>query len=368
MTAIDCLIHDKRPMQTIKRLTPENQAPINASPWGETPLPFAPTIRLKHGKATVPQQYLMVERNLENVEAILQDIEFSDHYILFAGNENANIYLQVGIIGCENYPYNQQQSKENKIVYGRRWLIEPSTPTSEVVQTALLALKKAREHELRENVYIMLENNIKTTPFNTHMDLPLMKNNSEFFEIDNDANSNKKTVDSVMQSVLSCFKLKSFVIKLDSITEIVGDKFLIQLKLHSTCEDVHFPEFKNCSLSILCSEVTESSLIQQLMDELVRISDRYVDNQFSFNGFARFSNTVCPLKIAEFSYQTRNIKHKDPRFVKYFKQMSYEVDSSKAPTYATGELGDKQRYSIEKNRVMSGYLPNDPNQAELIAI
>lgn len=47
---------------------------------------------------------------------------------------------------------NTSTEQAKKIVYGCRWMLEPTMPISEVVQTVLLAVKKAREHELREIV------------------------------------------------------------------------------------------------------------------------------------------------------------------------------------------------------------------------
>jgi len=353
-------------MQTIKRLTPAiGPSVIRRSPWGELPLPFAPQIRLNQNDPIVPQQYLQVERNVSNVEAILQEIGFRDDYILFAGEENGVISLQVGIIGCENYPYNAQQAVENKIVYGRRWLIEPTTPTSEVVQTAMLAIKKAREHELRENVFILLEEQIKTTPFNTHMDLPLMKSNPGFFEPEPSTGHQdlaQKVRDGV-NSVLNDFKLKSFEIQLDSIIPITNDKSLVELVIKPSEEGVHFPEFIDCGVSIVCRDFNESEFMYELMNELIKISERYVEEQLTFDGFARFSQKVCPKRVAEFSYQTRNLQNIDPRFHQHFRQMSYDVDSSKAPTFSSGILGEKQRQIIEKNNVSAGYLPNEPDSA-----
>ena len=185
--------------------------------YGETPLPYAPKINLTYSfsaknqhlndmsssnvnsinedhQEIIPQQYLDVNRSLKSVENILAKISLPDDYLLFAGQHESVIFLQVGIIGYENYPENKEQKESKKIVYGRRWMLEPTTPTSEVVQTAYLAVKKAREHELREHVFfttlsttltaqgnlesqkdtVQKRQNHRTTPFNSHMDLPVM--------------------------------------------------------------------------------------------------------------------------------------------------------------------------------------------------
>lgn len=180
---------------------------------GEAVLPEAPSIILtdeKTGKrtTTIPQQFFYYHRTRANLEAIIANIAFEDNFLLFVHEENNHLFLQVGIIGLENYPkkskkehtddaqtINQTQtSTPPKIVYGRRWFIEPFMPTSEVIQTAFIALKKAREHELREFFHVMVERDdvpYRTTPFNTHMDLPLMADHAELFHCYHTSNQNK---------------------------------------------------------------------------------------------------------------------------------------------------------------------------------
>ena len=87
---------------------------------GETALPFAPTLSFGGEKQMVPQQYLHVRRTLESVENILARIEFSDKYPVFAGRSGSTVFIQVGLIGQENYPRAGQDPLQTKIVYGRR--------------------------------------------------------------------------------------------------------------------------------------------------------------------------------------------------------------------------------------------------------
>lgn len=332
--------------------------------FGETPLPFAPQISLDGAKGVVPQQYLMVERSVRNLEVILEKIDFADDYLLFAHQENGVLSIQVGIIGCENYPFNAQQKSEAKVVYGRRWLIEPSTPTSEVVQTALLAIKKAREHELRENIQYIV-NQQSTTPFNSHMDLPLMKSNPGFFYQGNDnKDSNDQSLHERVALALKPLKIKSHELHLESVLELGHEQCLIELFITQPNDEAqaHFPELVNRRITLFCEAFNESFFAHQLMDELIKTSDRHIEENFTFDGFARFSQKIHPEKIAKFSYQTRNIKHKDGRFHQHFSQMSYDVDASKAPTYASGLLGEKQRTKIAKGGVRAGHFPNEATE------
>ena len=146
-------------------------------------------------------------------------------------------------------------------------------------------------------------------------------------------------------------------IRLERLTALDGDRCVIDLKISSEKDNVHFPEFDKQRISILCDAFNESTFLHELMNALIKCSDRYVEENFLFDGFARFSQTVCPQKIADFSYQTRKIEFKDPRFNGHFREMSYDVDASKAPFYGSGKLGEKQRHTIEKTKVTGGHFP-----------
>ena len=338
-----------------------NQMP-NTEVYGEKSLPFAPQVQIGDGQAVVPQQYLKVDRNITNIEEVLNKIKCLDNYLLFAHQENRTLSIQVGVIGCENYPRNNQQKKQKKIVYGRRWLIEPSAPTSEVIQTSMLAIKKAREHELRESVIVTVDGVIKTTPFNTHMDLPLMRANERFLAVDKPVKTaypNKKSVSAAVEQLLRIIIVNKQLLNLKAVHSLGEKRFLIDLYLSENKFNNHFPELNNKTLSIFCDDFSESQFMHELMNQLIKQSDRYIEEQFSFDGFERFTHDLCPQKIAKFSHRTRKIKNKDSRFDAYFDQMSYEVDSAKSPFYGTGNLGRKQREAIQSNNVEGGHLPQE---------
>lgn len=326
--------------------------------FGETPLPFAPHAELANGQAVVPQQYLNVKRNLETLEAVIERIEFSDKYPIFSGEINGVLYLQVAAIGVENYPANNARNDDVKIVYGRRWLIEPTTPTSEVVQTAMLAIKKVREHELREHVVKSInQGKNKTTPFNTHLDLPQMAYDATTFS------SDKKTVAEQVTELEQTVCIDCLTVKIHKQYRLSNHRVLLEIDLVNDSDskinpsDMHFPELVGQRLELVCDANSSSDLMHELMTQLVRSSDRYVEEALSFNGFRRFSRSVSVEKIAEFSYRSRSLVTKDPRFNHYFQEMSYHVDSSKAPPFAQGSLGERQRAALAKHGVTAGYRP-----------
>lgn len=325
---------------------------------GETPLPYAPMATLANGHQAVPQQYLQVQRSLENLEHILERIEFSDHYILFAGQSANELYLQAGIIGVENYPHKEEERHLKKIVYGRRWVIESSTPSSEVIQTAMLAFKKAREHELREKVTLHINHSTnRTTPFNNHMDLPLMTGNHSLLQAPIEE-LNESTFTEQIKNILPLINVGTLSFELEKVLTLNEQQMVISLKTQTLGPlEMLFPELLNTRISLICNKRTQSEFLHELMSKLVAMSDLYVEENFRYQDFTRFSRELCPIKIANFSCETRNIQDNDKRFKGSFKDMSYAVDEAKTPNFACGKLGIRQRELIENGNVRGGHFP-----------
>ncbi len=314
--------------------------------FGETPLAYAPTIRLSNGDEAVPQQYLDVDRKLDNLSKVLNHISVPKGYQLFAGQDGACLYLIVGVIGKENYPRSAEIAQMDKMVYGRRWLIEPTTPTSEIVQTSLLAIKKVREHEVRELLTLRINNASHiTTPFNCHLDMPLMAGNK--FTL-------AKASALEVKAQLPHVKFAGYRFEIAN-TAVLGGKRLFELQVLGRSS--HFPELENSSITVVCEHLDKRDFLHQLIATLIARSDRYVEENIAFMDFKRFSHDLDPIELAKFSYQTRNVEISDSRFEKGFEDMSYKVDASKAPLYNDGELGQKQRLLVASYKNLGGYLP-----------
>jgi len=321
---------------------------LKQNEFGETPLAYAPTIRLSNGEEAVPQQFLDVDRKLANLCNVLVHVSVPSGYQLFAGQQDSCLYIIVGVVGKENYPGSPEIAKMDKIVYGRRWLIEPTTPTSEIVQTALLAIKKVREHEVRELLTVRIDNSTRvTTPFNCHLDLPLMAGNASTLAGSSVVEVNEQLGD--VKFAGYTFTVKSRI--------ALGNRLIFELRIigHSS----HFSELENSSIVVMCEQENQSDFLHQLMAALIARSDRYVEESVAFKGFKRFSHEIDPIELAKFSYQTRNIEITDSRFDKGFEGMSYKVDASKAPRYNEGELGCRQRQLVASFDNLGGYLPLD---------
>lgn len=338
----------------------------NENEFGETPLPYAPVVESLGNGHVVPQQYLNVKRTLSSVESILAKISVPDKFLLFAKEENGLIYLVPGILGCENYATSKLQSQEVKLVYGRRWLLEPSTPTSEVVQTAILSIKKAREHELRERfvyqyVDVRDENAKprKTTPFNCHMDLPLMVVEAETLLQDQEGGLQSLPVENLLSRVrVDNLSLSLYATNNISDGRILYDIDIVDVGVPAT----GFADMNGSRVCVLTEQDNVAEFLHELFNALLKHSNDYVDEHTHFDGFARFSKKICPNKVAHFSYQTRNIVQHDQRFEEHFDVMNYRVDAAKAPSLNSGALGELQRSildrSVASDTQLAGYLPH----------
>jgi hypothetical protein len=316
--------------------------------FGERALNFAPTVCLSNGDSAVPQQYLEVTRNLDNLSNVLSEISTPKNFQLFAEQDGSNLFLLVGVIGRENYASSTNGSVQDKIVYGRRWVIEDSTPTSEIIQTAMLAVKKAREHELRELLTVRINNGLQiATPFNCHLDLPLMTGNRSTMGSEEEPN-----VSRALKSIRLAGNKFSLIQSVP-----LGDKLIVEVAISPEQASCHFLELDGVVLTIVCEQSNGSDFMHQLMGTLIKYSDRYVEEQVAFKGFHRFSHQVDVIKLAEFSYKTRNVEVDDRRFDAEFADMSYRVDAAKAPDFNSGRLGQQQRGLLAEFDSLGGYLP-----------
>lgn len=335
--------------------------------FGETPLRYAPTVRLSNGVKAVPQQYLEVNRSLANLENILARVSVPEGYLLFAGQESNVLFIVVGIVGVENYPRDMHQAERSKIVYGRRWLIETSTPTSEVVQTAMLAIKKAREHELRERFVVRLNtaaNSLhtksRTTPFNCHQDLPLMAGARDALvsaEVSAAVSADDSSVEpSLIHQLLGSLSVDDEPLRLIEITPL-GASYVLSFEVIAGRQRSQFNDLQGRPLYAVCDELSTDHVLHRILKTCLAESDRWVEEQVAFMGFARFSERVSPTALAKFSAKTRQVKVSDTRFHAEFSDMSYAVDSAKAPFLNSGELGRRQRVQLASFKNLQGHLP-----------
>lgn len=328
---------------------------------GEKAIENAPPIELSNGQNCIPQHYLIFEHTLESVEKIVIQIEFDDKFPIFVSEDSQGIYIQIGIVGYDNFlPRSQQYQR--KIVYGRRWRVEQQLPTSEIIQTIFLAIKTAREHELRELFQLQVDGR-QTTPFNNHHDLPLMSRQRNLIVecgVINQPIDIRGEAFIDIQLILNLIEYDASTFRLINCQPVTSQQWIIELKIERTHMS-ELEETKIDSLSFIIKSLSENELLHSLMSSLIELSNLLVEEGFFYDGFARFSRHNHVKSIARLSSKLRAIDHienKQLAFMKNFEQRNYDTDITRVPKIQSGPLADKLRNSLQKFGKLAGLLPN----------
>lgn len=313
---------------------------------GETPIKNAPVIDLSNGEQCIPQHYLKYAHSRKTVESIICDVDYNDQYPIFVCEDATGIYLQIGIIGNDNYGTKNHRTQP-KIVYGRKWRVEPQLPTSEIIQTAFLALKCAREHEVRELLQFHHAGG-SSTPFNTHHDLPLICQNADLVCHDSHA-------DDVFD--LENVRYDHAKLSLAEINQIAADKWLVKVALQPS-EKTNLPEIYTRQLHMLIERLDMNEIYYALMAELLALSNRHIDENFKYKNAVRFSRNNSIIAVANLSTITRK-KPQDVAddFDEGFTELNYETDKTRVPTLYTGKLAQKINAKLEQFDFLTGILP-----------
>lgn len=321
---------------------------------GEKALANAPKAVLADGRFCIPQHYLSYQHSLSSVEQLLLDIDFDPRYPIFASQDETGIYVQVGIIGVDNYKSNT--NSQEKVVYGRKWRVEPQLPSSEIIQTVFLALKKAREHEIRE-LFRLEHNNKMTTPFNNHHDLPLLTNSRE--RLQPTASKTQALFCTEIEQVLKTIRYDDMQFELLSFLLRPTGEYLVELKLLPQAGDQLAELTGTEYISFMLAKPTINYFTHQLMQHLIQLSDRYIDEQFRYRGFNRFSWENEVSAIAQLSTEVRQL-HKSADldgFNQHWQQSNYETDRSRIPVVSSGALWSKLKNQLDSFSPIASTLP-----------
>jgi len=323
----------------------------------EQPLTDAPTVHVSDKLQAVPQQFLSYSQSVDSVQCLLERIQYSSHYQLVAGQEGSATYLQVAIIGHDNYQAASQ--RKPKIVYGRKWFIPVHTPSSEIIQTAFLAIQKAQEHEVRERL-VVEHAGCKTTPYSSHMDLPLLCT-----AISQSAEQQAVSTSSSLAS-LTLFGAE---IQLESLVACRAG-YLVDV----TLGDIDDPVFHFLSGQALCFQChtpkdqapTAGNIVTALLAAILERCHQQLARTFLFDGVARFNPDWSPQFLAAFSLATRRIQTPlSPQFQQRFASMCQQADMAHAPRLpfsACQQLLGK----LEKMGELEGYLPQPSCSVSLV--
>jgi hypothetical protein len=311
---------------------------------GEKVMPKAPKVLLSNGNYCIPQHYLTYHHTLESVEALICDIEYDPRYIVFAAQSESGIYIQVGVVGHDNYhKKSSHKPNEEKLLFGRKWRVEPELPTSEIIQSVFLAIKKSREHEVRELFKLTLDNST-TTPFNTHIDLPLM---AEFYEHKTRLDETQPlNVAEKLNHILQKISYDHAHLTLHDAQQRANGLWLVDIDVHQTARST-LPEMNNTRLYLMLDSLSLNTLSRALMDEFIRLSDRHVDEGFSYKGFHRFDPSIDIADIADLSQQSRK-QELAAHFAHEFMETNKQVDLMRIPTVKAGQLAQKYKQVIQQ--------------------
>lgn len=323
-------------------------------------MPYAPSIKLGNGEECIPQHYLLYNHSIESVQRLILDIEFDDQYPIFVCQDLGGIYLQVAIIGFDNYQRLSKQ-RQQKIVYGRKWRVEAQLPTSEIIQTVFLAIKTAREHEVRELFRVRGDHKI-STPFNNHHDLPLMAQHSEHLALCGPAQvqAAEQAISPLAQinALLGQIRYDSAKLKAIKLVQHNSNCYLLDLQI-TPDSATKLPELRQETQTLLLNSLSENALYFQLMEFFLSMSARQIEENFSYQGFKRFSRNNNVAAIAELSLHLRDQQHlkSSGQFSEKFAQANYDTDKTRVPKIPQGKNGSKLRKQLTAFGDLLGQLP-----------
>lgn len=304
-----------------------------------------------------PQHYYTYSQTLESLSKTLSLIQPPEGILLFCGNENGGLYLQVGIIGHENYVRDGKPDM-SKLVYGRKWRIDTDTPTSEIVQTVLLAVQKVREHEVRELLtWTDPENNVPTTPFSCHQDINLLT-----LHFNNSTTNIPSGFDRVeLDEIIKQIRIDKRELVVENVINLDFERILIDMRL-SPLENFNncFYEIGEHNITVIVHRFSVSGFMHELMDCLIGVSNKYCQDNFRFCGVSRFSRDRDPRIIGDISRKSRPYKEHmaDMVFSESFERVNSVIDRNRAPRMGNDMLANINKNKISKISELGGYMPN----------
>jgi hypothetical protein len=210
---------------------------------------------------------------------------------------------------------------------------------------------------------------VKTTPFNTHHDLPLIVANQDLLacglsDVHIGPSADKCDLVLALEKTLERVSYDFARIELIDILNHRG-RWIVDLRVCPTAR-TSLPEIIDTSEISIIVEGTGPDqfdfniLYYAMMDAFIALSDRHVDEHFKYRGVARFSRQQSVTKLAKLSAQMRDNEKAfavNTDFQSNFMQSNYETDESRIPTLRNGVLGDKIKASLSTFGDLAGMMP-----------
>ena len=314
---------------------------------GEYPIQYAPRIPLENGGTCIPQHYLRFSHSKSTIESIVNECHFDDNYVFFVGEDYSGLYLQVGIVGYDTYnPGNK------KIVYGRKWRIDSQTPTSEIIQTLFLAVKKAREHEVRELLKLQIEGKW-SAPFSTHQDLPLIahhKHEMLYTQCEQPFSVFRQEAQIQLQNL----QFDGVPVQLLNFEQRVNNQVLIDLLIECNGDNTILAHGSQ-TFTLLLPHPCTNLMLHKLMEALISTSDTYIAERFFYRGINRFSSRVSVTKLSLLSLRTR-APQRTPELARNLSQLNAQVDRSRVPI-VSGKEAARIKATLDEFGNLDGFYP-----------
>lgn len=316
---------------------------------GELPVSGAPVIAISENVACIPQHFLTYDHTLASVEAIAARISCDEFYIPFVCEDQGGVFIQIGIVGRDNYKRADAQAGR-KIVYGRKWRVEPNLPSSEIIQTIFLAIKTAREHEARECLRVKLGQRW-TTPFNNHHDLPLMARCA-----DDIAPPARQEAEMDMADMLGRIRYDHAQFMCTDLTQRGNGRWIADFTL-SPSRASHLPEVMDApQITLILSDLRMNTVLYGLMDAMIDLANRHVEARFCFDGFARFDRSVDALRLGALALALRDRAH-EQSFESEITAERYDTDATRVPHVSSSAYGQAVEQHIATLNIQAGFLP-----------
>jgi hypothetical protein len=320
-------------------------------------MPMAKSIPFAQLGDYVPQHYFSYRQDLGSISRTLACITTLPNILFFTGEDAGGLYLQVGVIGDENYRHTGK-SAGAKLVYGRKWRIDTDTPTSEVVQTALLAVQKVREHEVRELFSWRDPVNKRTsTPFSCHQDIQLLV---RYLALPSSTDTPMLPAETGIREFLQQLRFGSRRFRLKNLQQLPDGRQLADIVLGKPkVATESFAEFDQLELSLIFRQFSAKSLMHDLMDLLIQKSHDHCRNNFLVCEVARFSQEIDPRVIGALSVQSRPYQSHmaDTEFFQTFSAINFSIDKGRVPQLGRGVLADINRRTLSSHGPLEGHLP-----------
>lgn len=322
-------------------------------------MPHAPRVRLPGGVVCIPQHYMTYAHDLATLAAIAARVTFDAHTLVFAAQDDHGLYVQIGLIGRENYE-RRAVARPRKLVYGRKWRIDADTPGAEIVQTIYLAIKKAREHEVRELFTLRpAPGGAASAALSSHQDVSVLAQSRDWLA---HARGPGVTDRRRLQQLLSGLRFAERPLRLQSL-HFFGGQAWVEVVADAPspvrAQEGELAEFAHLRLCVRFDPAEPHQLVYELMDALIRTSDRHVDETFRIDGFARFSRRIDPRLVAQLSIAARPYRRDEANtaFQDGFRRANYATDAARAPQLGDGALAQRNRRLILAHAPLAGHLP-----------